>query len=204
MPLCASQLWSNTPPPLKSLHEADPALHQPPRQQALPAEGLRFRMVHSVERLRGRRFLTQVHRFGRLALHPVSQFVRADARRRFLLARMRAQELLVELVDEARDSRCFSGGRSFGGFRFSTGSPALRNCTPWKFEGRNRRSSSSRRPRPASADRSSPRRRAGSGSRFPVHRSPRSRGPGRPLIVAPVAYGRPRACGCCSPISSSG
>ena len=54
------------------LDEADAALHQPPRQQALAPELLRALVVQAVQCFGLFRLLADVHDFGRVRLHPVA------------------------------------------------------------------------------------------------------------------------------------
>ena len=79
----------------ENLHEADAALDEPARHQALPAERLGDLVVEAVERLRGVGFARDVDRLGRASLHPVRELVRRDARRQLAVA---GKLLHVELV----------------------------------------------------------------------------------------------------------
>ena len=79
------------------LHEAHPALDQPSRQQALPPERLRDRIVHAVQGLRLLGFLGDVDRFRSAALHPVGELVGGNSRRQLGRSRMPLGVFLVQL-----------------------------------------------------------------------------------------------------------
>src|SRR2546425_10317542 len=63
-------------PAVIELHEAHAALHQAARHQALATEGLRHRLVETIELARGLALAVDGHGFGRAALHAVRQLVR--------------------------------------------------------------------------------------------------------------------------------
>ena len=81
-----------------NLHKPHPALHQPPRHQAAATEGFRILVAKAVQLLGGLRFLGEIHRLGRGSLHPVGQFIGADAGLEFALAFARLEMLLVQLA----------------------------------------------------------------------------------------------------------
>ena len=58
--------------------EADAALDEPPCDQALPAEAGHLAALQAIKRVRGRRFLRDVERFGGGSLHAKGSFERAD------------------------------------------------------------------------------------------------------------------------------
>src|SRR5262249_5888122 len=61
------------------LHAAHPALDQPPRHQALPAEDLRRLLVQAVQLPRRLGLTAESERLGSLALHAEGQLERRDA-----------------------------------------------------------------------------------------------------------------------------
>src|SRR5262245_40163223 len=95
------------------LDEADPALNQPPRQPALPAEDLAPLVINSVERLRLRTLLAEVSRLRREALHLESELVAGNAGRqvgvvppeRLVLAVVRAERVEHLPLHPLRDVR---------------------------------------------------------------------------------------------------
>ena len=66
------------PVAVRALHEAHAALRQAARQQALPSEVARHRIVQAVELLGLRRLLVRLECFGRFDLHAKRQLEGAD------------------------------------------------------------------------------------------------------------------------------
>src|SRR5437867_10947918 len=92
---------------VKELDEADAALNQTPRDQALLAEGPRFRFVNSVERPGGGRFFVELQSFGNRSLHLKRQFVGLDASAQVLVVRIIDARKMVQLAEQTEIAGLF-------------------------------------------------------------------------------------------------
>src|SRR5438105_2087853 len=82
------------------LHEADTALQESARQQAVAAEVLRNRIIEAIELSRRRRFSLDLQDFGRAQLESRRQFVGGDPRIEPGIPVARSLVGAVQLVEE--------------------------------------------------------------------------------------------------------
>src|SRR5206468_7487764 len=82
------------------LDEADPALDQAPREQAVAAELPGERIVETVELARGFGFLLEIDRLRSRGLHPVGKLVTLEARLQFAVSPVFLRVAAVQVPEQ--------------------------------------------------------------------------------------------------------
>ena len=114
------------------LDEADAALHQAARQQAVAAERGGLLVVHAVEPPGFLGLAGQVHGLGRRGLHPEGELVAPDPGVELVLMGPRAGMVAVELLRGSSSlPRCRAPSLPSGGSRSRIGAPAAERRVPW-------------------------------------------------------------------------